>query len=349
MPPIFIRSVAALVLAGVGVIPSFGVVVEPKPYTNNNGNANSKQNDPPARPEPLVIRFEAAQRQKLLGNDIMVVTGTEVLTGKERQFGVENETPQNKNGQPKYEPNARILEEINKVKTGDYFRIEPKSPKNTYSKDAIAWIDKAAPFTAAEHEAEPGVYVLFDSYKEKKDGVDVYVITLTKFGKYYDCYAPMVQDGKNQVPDANIVKIADEVKKKEIVEATLQPAGKNYFVTSMDAYQAARPATFTKLADADLQGQKAPAVELKDAGNDATLLIPGKMNGKRWVVDSALLADAKKLKPGSAILIRTREVDGKSYVRQIALAPKDPTATPAKKQPSKPVMKDAPGASAEKK
>jgi len=61
---------------------------KPAPKAQPKHTAAVKPAGPPPKPEPVVIRFQAAQRQRLSGNDVMVITGTEVLTGQARQFGV---------------------------------------------------------------------------------------------------------------------------------------------------------------------------------------------------------------------------------------------------------------------
>jgi hypothetical protein len=299
---------------------------EPKTPTNTKGT-NKGKTDEPAKPEPVVIKFQSAKQQKLMGSDVMVISGTEVLTGKPRQFGVENEEPQNKNKAPKYDPKSRVAEVVKDMKPGDYLKIEPKETKNS----TIAWVDKAEAYVPAEHEEEPGVYVLYEAYKKEEGGTNTYVVSLTKFAKFFDCYAPMVQDEKkNSVPDPEIVRVADAAKKKDVLQATITQQGKFFVVTSLDPYQAKQEGKFGKVADADVAGQKGQAVEVEQDGKSVTLLLPGKLSGKRWVTDPGLLADAKKMKPGTAVEFHTREVEGKTYLRQLAAAPKE-MAKPAAK------------------
>jgi hypothetical protein len=319
-------SIALLFASGAAAL---AVVVPPKTYdppANNKGN-NKGKTEEPAKPEPVVIKFQSAKQQKLMGYDVMVISGTEVLTGKQRQFGVENEEPQNKNKGPKYDPKTRVAEAVKDMKPGEYLKIEPKEMKNS----SVAWVDKAEVYKPAEHEEEPGVYIMFEAYKKEEGGANNYVVSLTKFAKFFDCYAPMVQDEKkNSVPDPEIVRVGEAAKKKDIVQATITQQGKFLVVTSLDPYQAKQEGKFGKVAEADVAGQKGQAVEVEQDGKSVTLLLPGKLSGKRWVTDPGLLADAKKMKPGTAVEFHTREVEGKTYLRQLAAAPKE-TGKPAGK------------------
>jgi len=328
------RTLFGVAVAFLAMVTAGGADLFAAGYANKNNAA--KPNEPPPKPEPVVIRFQAAQRQRLGGNDCMVITGTEVLTGQPRQFGVENEAPQDKNKPMKYAPKEYVASAVKDMKPGDYLRVEPKAAN--YSN--VLWADKAEPYVPAEHEEEPNVYVWDSSYKETIEKQDVYTIEMTKFGKRFKCYAQMVPDekGKDKIADPVVVDSADAIekayrefqgksrdKKKFPVEATITGQGPALFVTSLNFYQAPLPGTFTKLSEADVNGQKGQAIEVDHDGKAVTLLVPGKMMGKKWVTDPQLLADAKRLKPGVAIVYRTREAEGKSYLRQLALAPKETT------------------------
>jgi hypothetical protein len=311
------------------------------PYVKNNTTNN--KNEPPPKPDPVVIHFQSAQRQRLMGNDIMVIAGTEALTGKSRQFGVANQEPQDKKyAAAKYDPKPEVKSVVEKMKPGEYVKVEIKLD----SKSSIQWADKVETYTAAEHEEEPGVYLWDGGYKDTVEGQDVFKIELVKLGKRFVTYAAMVpgEKGKGMIADPTVVASAEAIEKakapggkkkegtpaKEVVEATISDSGQAMFVTSLDMYQAKKQATFTKVAEAEVEGQKGQAVELEESGKAVTALLPGKLSGKRWVTDANLLTEAKKLKPGTAVFFKTREIEGKTYLRALAAAPKEPTKPVAK-------------------
>ena len=302
---------AAGVLSAALPAPALAAQLPGGGYGNKGGNNKGMKEE--EKPKPVVIRLQSAQKGKLYGQEVMLVTGQEALTGKPRTFAVENEKPQNKNAPPKYEPQARVKEGIDRVKPGEFLKVEPKA-----GRDATLWIDKAEPYLPKPHEEDPGTFVLYEAYKDNKGGTDVFVITLVKFGAYLDCYAQMVKDGKTSAPDPEVVKVAEEIinrakdpKKKELVEATVTQGGGANFVTSLTPFQAPKQGKFGKL------------VELEEDGKTLTLAIPGKLAGKKWVTDADLLADAKRLKPGTAVVFKTKDVGEKSYLRMLAPAPKE--------------------------
>lgn len=315
----------------VAALPEFAAAQVKKPGDyGNTGNAGNVKPKEEKKPDPVVIRFQAAEKAKHMGQEVLMVTGVEVLTGRPRAFAVENEAPQDK-GKPKFEPRARAKEGIDKVKAGEYLKVEPKS-----SRDQVAWIDRAEPYVAKEGEEEPGTFVLYDAYKETQGKTEVFKLTLVKFGAYLECYAAMVKDGKESVPDPAVVKVAEEImngvkdpKKKEVVEATVSGSGP-VFVTSIDAYQPPKHGKFTKLTEVDVEGGKGQAVEIEQDGQAVTLPLPGKLVGKKWAASADLLSDVRKLKPGAPVVFKTRDADGKPQLRMIGPAPKEKKETAKK-------------------
>lgn len=323
--------IAAAVVSAVLATPTFAQL--PGGYGNaggygnkgNTGNTGNKGMQEVKKPDPVVIRLQSAQKGKHMGQEVMLVAGTEVLSGRNRTFAVENEASQDKNKSPKYEPKARAKEGIDKVKPGEFLKVEPKA-----GRDQIPWIDRAEPYLPKPHEEDPGTFVLFDAFKETQGTTEVFKITLMKFGAYVDCYAPMIKDGKASAPDPAVVKAAEEImaragdpKKKELVEATVSQGKGTMFVTRIAPFQAPKTAKFGKLLESDVDGNKGQAVEMEHEGKTVTIPLPGKLAGKKWVTDADLLADARKLKAGAAVVFKTRDEGEKSYLRQLDPAPKE--------------------------
>jgi hypothetical protein len=82
-----------------------------------------------------------------------------------------------------------------------------------------------------------------------------------------------------------------------------------------------------KMTEAEVrEGVKGAAVEVDQGGKTVTLLIPGRMAGQKWVPDQKVAAMAKGLKPGAAVMVKSREADGKMYLKEMRPAPKAPVA-----------------------
>ena len=100
-----------------------------------------------------------------------------------------------------------------------------------------------------------------------------------------------------------------------------------------------------KMTEAEVaNGLKGPAVEIEQDGKPVTLLIPGKMAGQKWVPDMKVAGMAKGTRTGTAVLVKTRESDGKTFLKEMKPAPKTPVASKGKdKEPLKekePAMKE---------
>lgn len=317
-------------------------------------SAQAKRPEPPKKPDPVVIKVESAGKGKVMAEEVYTVTGIDVMTGQKRVFAVENQRPQNPRDLPKYDPNPRVKEEVDKVKPGEYLKIEPKwnrwgggqtytAPAGNYGRNAQApaeWIDDAEPYLLTEHEEEPGVFVYDGSFLDDLEAggqkVEIYAIELIKLGRPIKAMAPMVPEGKKMIPDPVLMAQAEELMKayrenaktrnapKMVIEATISQQGEYFFVTAIDAYQAPRTGTLTKVTEVDIDGNKGQAVEIDENGKAVTMLIPGKLVGKRWVTDFGIAAFAKKAKPGTPVIFKTRDVDQKSFVRSLVAAPKEP-------------------------
>jgi hypothetical protein len=146
------------------------------------------------------------------------------------------------------------------------------------------------------------------------------------------------------VTDPDLLAAVGTFKKGDIVEAEIK-AGNPPVVQSLDRYKPAVEAKMSKMTEADVaEGVKGPAVELDQNGKPLTLLIPGKMAGQKWVPDAKLAGQAKNTRPGTAVLVKTRDADGKTFLKEIKPAPKTPVAAKdskgSKEMEKEPPMKE---------
>jgi hypothetical protein len=130
------------------------------------------------------------------------------------------------------------------------------------------------------------------------------------------------------VTDPELLAAVGKFKKGDIVEAEVQTRpGKPPVVQSIDPYKPAQEATMGKMTEAEIrEGVKGPAVEVDQGGKTVTLLIPGKLAGQKWVPDQKVAGMTRGLKPGAAVMVKSREADGKTYLKEIKPAPKAPVA-----------------------
>ena len=89
-------------------------------------------------------------------------------------------------------------------------------------------------------------------------------------------------------------------------------------------------AKFEKLGETDIDGQKYPAAELSVGGSSKSIPLVGKTQGKKLVADPRLVSAVKQIKPGTDVMIRTRDEGGKTWLRDIQRAPKQADSTGGK-------------------
>jgi len=138
--------------------------------------------------------------------------------------------------------------------------------------------------------------------------------------------------GKSLGPDAVIAQRAGAFKKDDVVEADLRPGpgGTDYMtLAGIEAYKAPEQAKLEKIGDTEIDGQKYPTVELNQDGKTVSLPVAGKLQGKKLVPDPKVLSAARSLRAGTEVMFRTREEDGKTWLREIQRAPAQPAAKPA--------------------
>jgi hypothetical protein len=124
-------------------------------------------------------------------------------------------------------------------------------------------------------------------------------------------------------PAASIEDVASKLQFDDVVEAEVKDARPVPIILSLDRYTPPQTGKFVKLSEEEVaEGQKGSAVEIEQGTKTVKALVPGKLQNKRWVQDGKVLAAVKKLKPDAEIVYRTKEDDGKVWLKEIEPAPK---------------------------
>jgi hypothetical protein len=274
-----------------------------------------KEVAPPA--PPVVIKYLGSQKTRHQGKEVLMVSGVTAIGGKQVTLPIPN------SDKDKYSPNERMDETVKQIKPGDYVLTETKT--EDYNK---VWLTKFEAYKVKEGEEQPNNFIFQDSYPQKQGDKEVQVVALYKFGIYIDTVLPARRDdsSKQMVTDPNMLATVGKFKKGDIVEAEIR-TGNPPVVQSIDPYKPAQEAKMVKMTEADVtEGVKGPAVEVDQGGKMMTLLIPGKMAGQKWMPDTKVAGTAKGFKPGAAVMVKTREADGKTFLKEIKAAPKAPVA-----------------------
>jgi len=265
----------------------------------------------------MVVRYVAHQEDgkfRYQGKPVMLLAVEPLSGGRPVELVVPN---RDMNKGDKIDPLPQVLDNVRPLKKGDVIKIELDDTK---PKPFVTYVK---PYKLKPGETDPRAFVFENSFR-KEEGRSTYTaVVLSRFDEHttYAVQQKRDKDG-DMASDAAILDLLPKLKSGEVVEAEIKDGGRTPVLTSLERYAPPQTGKFVKMAEQDVEGQKAPAVELEREGKPLTALVAGKMQGKRWVADPKVLAAAKKLKPEAEVVFRTRDDDGKVVLKDIEPAPK---------------------------
>jgi hypothetical protein len=262
-----------------------------------------------------VVRYVAHQedgRYRYQGKPLMVLA-VESLDGRQAELLVPNRD-MSKND--RIDPLPRVLDTVRALKKGDPIRIELDDSKPR------PFVVDVKPYKLKPGETDPKAYVFENSYRKEEGRSSYTAVVLSRFDEHttYAVQQKRDKDG-DMSSDPAIIELLPKLKTGDVVEAEIKP-GPTPLLTSLERYAMPQNGKFVKLTEQDVEGQKAPAVELEREGKPVTAVVVGKLQGKRWVPDQRVLAAAKRLKPDAEVVFRARDDGGKLWLKEIEPAPK---------------------------
>jgi hypothetical protein len=149
-------------------------------------------------------------------------------------------------------------------------------------------------------------------------------VVLSRYDEQLTVAVPQKRDKEgDMVSDGAMLGLLQQLKTKEVVEAEIREGGRIPTLARLERYSPPRTGKFVKLSEEEVEGQKAPAVELTGSdGKPLKAIVEGKLQGKRWTADARVLSAAKKMKPETDVVFRIRDDNGKQYLKSIEPAPK---------------------------
>lgn len=277
----------------------------------------------PELPKPFVVRYQGSQMGSYFGKPAMIITGVHAIEGKAMQLPI----PPSDWNATKYVANEDMAAAVKNLKPGDYIKVE------TEVRNYKPWLKNLDPYEVVAGEEVPGNFVFFEGYSRNEGGQDVYFVTLTKYGQFIDAVLPNVRNEQKQMaPDAALMARASEMKKGDVVEASLAAGpGKYALIKEIEPYSQPQEGTMGKVVTTEENGQKKQVVEIEAGGSTLSLPVAGKTVRDRFTPDARVLASAQRIKAGTAVLYRTRTEGGQQYLKAIEPAPKKKEEPPAKK------------------
>lgn len=259
---------------------------------------------------PMVFRFGKAGK----ANQQLVLTLQPAAGGRAVQVAVPN-----RENKPQYDPDPAIFAVIETLKPGDYVEIDIEAGKGPRPSAKSVKL-----YTPKPGEEAPGAYIFLNSYTHREGGKEFEAVFLSKLGQKITAAVPIVKnESGGSAPDEAMMKVLEAVKGGDLVEAELSGGRGVPTLKSLEPYKEPEAATFQGMAEEEgADGMKMAAVKLDIGGKTVTAVLPGAKQGKRWATDRKMLGAAKKLKAGADLLVRTREADGKVWVKRIEVQKK---------------------------
>jgi hypothetical protein len=259
----------------------------------------------------MVVKYLGHQddgKHRYQGKPVMLL-GVEPLEGGRP---VELVVPNKDMNGDKYDPIPQVAETVRDLKRGDIIKIELDDAKPR------PYVREAKRYKLKPGESDPRTYVFENTFR-KEEGRSTYTaVVLSRFDEPITVAVQQKRDKEGDMSsDVAILELLQKLKTDELVEAEIKEGGRTPVLTSLERYAPPQNGKFVKLAEQDVEGQKAPAVELEREGKPVTALVAGKMQGKRWVADAKVLAAAKKLKPDAEVVFRARDDDGRLWLKEI--------------------------------
>lgn len=266
-------------------------------------------NEAPTRTQ--VVRYVGTKKGRVMGKEVMLLVVA--LPGGNRTG--ELYVPNNDWKSSKYDPLKEVATAVEALEKGDYVELEIEDSQGNPVKSVMKYEPKPG-------EESPTGYIYLGAEDEQKGKTPLKKVTLKKWGQEAAVMLPTVkgEDGTSG-PDPKLLAVVDALTEGDVVDAEIK-TGRPATLLSIEPYKEPQTGTFTKLVDADVDGQKASAAELEAGGSKVTAVLPGKLVGKKWVTDGKVLAAVRKIKAGSDVEFRTRNEGDKVWLKSIRPASK---------------------------
>ncbi len=284
----------------------------------------------PAAADDLVGKFITARRAQFAGMPRLVVEVTSVANGRSVNLAVPNQDEK----KAMFDPNPALLSIVKSLKPGDVVKATFAMQNNS------AIVQTLVVYPLKPGEELPNAFVFGESYDKKEGKIDYQMIDAKRFDQAITFVIPNKKDASGELaPDPQMLADAGKFKSGDIVLIDAAPGRPHPTIKSIELYTAPVAGHFVKSEDHEVEaGQKTTAVELEADGKTITALVPGHLDGKKWVVDAKVLGEVKRLRPNSDVMFRLAEDNGKSWIRAIEMAPKQtahgpPTASSSDPKP----------------
>ncbi len=280
----------------------------------------------------LALAKDDAAVGKLVSADAMQYRGRMryVLTlatvdGKALRIGVENKKAANgKDEVYKPDPETKSLDQIKAVSPGDIVKIA-----YTIEDDGTNMMKTIAPYPIQPGMELPNAYLFKEMYDHTEQTETSKWVDLKRFDDVITFSMPTKKDASGAMaPDPDLVAAIGKLKEGQIVLIDATSGTPNPILLSIEPYNTPQTGKITAIKPTEINGNKTTEADIDVDGSPVTVVVPGKLDGKRWILDSKVLRKLRSFRPGTNVTFRVVTDDGTSYLRDIKIAPKV-AATPA--------------------
>jgi hypothetical protein len=280
-----------------------------------------------AKDDTSVGKLVSADTMRYRGRLRIVLTvGT--VDGKVLRIGVQNnDAPHSKDESYTVDPKAELLEQIKAVNPGDIVKIE-----YTEEDDGTQMMKTIAAYPMQPGMELPNAYLFKEMYDHTEQTGTKTLVDLKRFDDVVTFGLAKKKDATGAMaPDPDLVAAIGKLKEGQIVLVEATPGSPNPTLRGIEPYNAPQTGKITAIKPTEINGNKTTEADIDVDGSPVTVFVPGKLDGKRWILDSKVLGKLRGFRPGTNVTFRVVTEGSTSYLRDIKIAPKvEPTKTAAK-------------------
>lgn len=267
--------------------------------------------------DTAVAKFRGASRSMMNGRTYLVVS-VEGPGGRIARVAIPNKG----GNRVQYEPDSRLADAVQDMKSGDLVEISVEMPRE----GRPAMLRSIKPYELKPGEDQPNGYV-FAGTDEKQSGSSTQtIVELTKLGQKFKVNVARTKSAAGDYEsDPKVVSDLAQFKEGDSVFAEISGGT----LVTIEAYSDPQLGKLIKIDETDVDGHKVKTAHIDQDGKTIDAMVPGKANGRAWSPDTMIMRELSRLKLGEQIQFRTKDDGGKSWIRSIEPAPKNPSETPA--------------------
>lgn len=305
-----LAAVLGLALSAFGITSSGGTGVVVPGGNGKGGNNNSMKG---AEQKDLLMRYYGSQDVTVYNKKRTMAIFTQLDGTRPIRTVVGGKNPA--------DPDPDIQTTVDKLTKGDVVKM------NLAAWNGVMAIDYIKKIEVKPAEENPHGFIFQEYYNEQGSGNPI--VRVTKYGESYELTIQNVRDDKGTVqPDPDLMDAVQKFKTGEAVYIQASP-GRVPVISEIFPFTEPKQGKVTKVSQVETEGGKTSQVDIEtDDGKSVTALVPGKVNNKRFVADSILMNQVHSLKPGTEVKYTARDANGKTYLVEIARAPKTTPARP---------------------